>query len=425
MLSKEFYTNNRAAFTSKLSTNSVAIFVSNDLMPRTADQFHKFRQDSDFLYLTGIDQEETLLILCPNHPNESLREILFIKETSELIATWEGHKCTKEEAQGISGIKNVKWNSEFHSFVTLLMNQCDHCYLNLNEHGRFSTEVEYSAMRFARNLRNQFPIHDYMRSAPILSDLRAIKVNEEIEVMSKACSITEKAFRRILNFVKPGVTEYEIEAEITHEFKINQAKGFAYDPIIASGGNACVLHYVENSQPCHDGDLILLDFGADYINYASDLSRTIPVNGRFTERQKDVYNAVLRVMKNATKMLIPGTTFNEYNKQVGKWMEAELIQLGLLDKIDVGNQDSQNPLYKKYFMHGTSHFIGLDTHDVGDFNKPMQPGNVFTCEPGIYIKEENIGIRLENDILITNEGPKDLMASIPIEIEEIEDLMNA
>ncbi len=424
-INPKLFINNRASFTKNMKPNSIAIFHANDLMPRNADALFKFKQNSDLFYLSGIDQEETILILAPGFPDESMREILFVRETNEEIAIWEGHKYTKEEAQDASGIQHVFWVDAFKSKLSVLMNHVDHCYLNLNEHDRFHTDVPYKNLRFANDIKQQYPLHAFERSAPILHDIRSVKSDIEVQLIQKACDITGLAFRRVLEFVKMGVKEYEIEAEITHEFLSNGATGHAYDPIIASGFNACVLHYITNNDTCKDGDVILFDFGSEYANYCSDLSRAIPVNGRFTQRQKDVYNAVLKVFKEASKLLTPGTKVDEYHKEVGKIMTDQLISLKLLDKADVKNQDPKNPAYKKYFMHGTSHHLGLDVHDVGDKFQPMRVGNVFTCEPGIYIREENLGIRIENDILITKNGQKDLMKSIPIEVEEIEDIMNS
>lgn len=414
---------NRKRFAAMLGKNSVAIINSNDEMPRSADQNFVFRQNSDLFYLTGIDQEETALFLFPDAPTPEQREILFIRRTNEHIAVWEGHKYTKEEARAQSGIQTIFWYDEFHTAINRLMLAADTIYYNSNENPRFASEVEYRDLRLLADMRKRYPLHKYERAAPLLTNLREVKSQPEIAIMQQAIDITEKAFRRVLGFVKPGVTEYEIEAEITHEFIRNRAQGHAYTPIIASGKNACVLHYIANNGPCADGELILMDFGSEYGNYISDLTRCIPVNGKFSPRQKDVYNAVLRVMKQARAMLVVGNTFTEYNKAVGAIMEQELIGLGLLKADEVAKQDPTAPLYKKYFMHGTSHFLGIDVHDVGDYNAPFRAGNCFSCEPGIYIPEEGIGIRIENNILITNDGPVDLMANIPIEVEEIEALM--
>ena len=423
-LNKSLYIKNRQKLVGKLKSNSIAIFNSNDIMPTNADGTMPFRQNNDLFYLTGIDQEETILVVCPDFPNEDMREILFIRETNEHIAIWEGHKYTKEEAFEASGIKNIQWVENFDSVVSTLTALQENIYLNTNEHLRAAIQVETRDARFFKSFKERFPLHQYHRVAPIMHQLRAVKEDEEIEQLQKACDITDKAFRRILEFVKPGVMEYEIEAEFIHEFIRNGSRGFAYTPIIASGASACVLHYIDNNKPCQDGDLILFDVGAEYGNYNADMSRTIPVNGRFTKRQKDVYNAVLRVQEGAMDILKPGNNIQAYHKEVGKIMESELINLGLLDKTDVKNQDPTKPLYKKYFMHGTSHHLGLDVHDVGTMYEPISPGMVFTVEPGIYIQEEGIGIRLENNIVIQSDGYLDLMGNIPIEVEEIEELMN-
>ena len=414
---------NRKRFVAQMKPNSIAVFVSNDEMPRSADSFYVWRQNPDLFYLSGIDQEQTILILYPDCPNPSQREILFVRQTNEKIAVWEGHKYTKEEAKAASGIDNIQWTDAFDSLFHVLMTYAGTVYLNQNDHDRAVIRVPYLEQRFAQEVKEKYPMHQYERSSRIMHYLRAIKSSVEIALMKEACGITEKAFRRLLRFVKPGVWEYEIEAEITHEFLRNRSTGHGYSPIIASGASACVLHYVENNKQCKDGEVILLDFGAEYANYMSDLSRSIPVNGKFTGRQKAVYQSVLNVMGYAKSMLKPGTNPIEYNKEVGLAMEQELIKLGLLNEADVKKQDPDNPLYKKYFMHGTSHFLGIDVHDVGFRYAPFESGMVFTCEPGIYIPEEGLGIRLENDILLTETGNVDLMASIPLEAEEIEELM--
>jgi Xaa-Pro aminopeptidase len=419
----QLYIENRQRFAKKLKPNSIAVFNSNDIMPTSADGTMMFIQNSDIFYLSGIDQEESILVIFPDAKEEANREVLFLKETNEHIAVWEGHKYTKQEATATSGIKKFYWLKDFYTVFNALMSQAENVYLNSNEHTRAFVEVETREARFVKFCKERYPLHNYKRSAPIMHELRAIKSKYEVEIMQQACNITEKGFRRLLGFVRPGVMEYEIEAELIHEFVRNRSRGFAYGPIIASGASACVLHYVENNKECKAGEVILLDVAAEYGNYASDLTRCLPVSGKFTKRQKDVYNAVLRVMRAAIKMLVVGNTFNNYNKAVGKLMEAELIGLGLLNEKDVENQNPEMPLYKKYFMHGTSHFLGLDVHDVGSFQRPFEAGMVFTCEPGIYIPEESLGIRLEDDILITEKGPVNLMANIPIEAEEIEKLM--
>jgi Xaa-Pro aminopeptidase len=414
---------NRKKLVSTLEPNSVAILFSNDEMPRSADQAFPFRQNPDLFWLSGIDQEQSILIIYPDCPNPIYKEALFIRKTNEHIAVWEGHKYTQEEARKTSGIEQIFWEDSFEAILPSIMSYADKIYLNLNENDRANNKVPYKDIRFANEVKFQYPAHELKRLGPIMAKLRAIKHPLEIEIIKKACNITRDAFLRTLRFVKTGVYEYEIEAEIIHEFIKQRATGHAYAPIIASGKNACILHYVDNNQICKDNDLILMDFGAEYANYAADLTRTIPVNGKFSARQKEVYNAVLRVMNEAKKMLKPGIILSEYNLAVGKIMEEELIKLNLLKTEDVAKQDEKNPLYKKYFMHGTSHFLGIDVHDIGNRYAPMQIGNVFTCEPGIYIPEENIGIRLENDIYIGESGNFDLMEDIPIEITDIEYLM--
>ena len=424
-IDNQLFINNRKKFSAKLATNTIAIFNANDVMPTNADGTMPFRQNNDLFWLSGVDQEESVLVIFPDHTDESQREILFLKETNEHIAIWEGAKLTKESALKTAGIKTVYWLNELEGKIAELIGKCNGIYLNKNIHSRSASAVETRDDRFRKLIADKFSETTIHEVAPIMHELRAIKSNFEIKLMQNACDITEKGLRRILPFIKPGVTEYEIEAELMHEFLKNRSNGFAYQPIIGSGVDSCVLHYIDNNKACKDGDILLMDFGAEYANYASDLTRTIPVNGKFTNRQKAVYNSVLLVMKEATNMLRPGTIFKEYNAEIGRIMELELIKLGLLDKHDVQKQDAKSPLFKQYFMHGTSHYLGLDVHDVGDFDWPMKEGMVFTCEPGIYILEEKLGIRLENDILITANGPDDLMKHIPIEAEEIEHLMNS
>jgi Xaa-Pro aminopeptidase len=424
-IDNQLFINNRKNFSEKLATNTIAIFNANDVMPTNADGTMPFRQNNDLFWLSGVDQEESVLVIFPDHADESEREILFLKETNEHIAIWEGAKLTKEGALKTAGIKTVYWLNELEGKLAELIGKCNGIYLNKNIHSRSASAVETRDDRFRKMIANKFSATAIHELAPIMHELRAIKSDFELKLMQNACDITEKGLRRILPFIKPGVTEYEIEAELMHEFLRNRSNGFAYQPIIGSGLDSCVLHYIDNNKACKDGDILLMDFGAEYANYASDLTRTIPVNGKFTNRQKAVYNSVLHVMKEATNMLRPGTVFKKYNAEIGRIMELELIKLGLLDKHGVQKQDAKNPLFKQYFMHGTSHYLGLDVHDVGDFDWPMKEGMVFTCEPGIYILEEKLGIRLENDILVTAKGPDDLMKNIPIEAEEIEHLMNS
>ncbi len=421
----ELFKSNRKTFSKKLEPNAVAIFNANDEYPRNGDQFYPYRQQSDFFYLTGVDQEKSILLLALDHPEEKNREILFLIETNEQIAIWNGHKHTKEEARQLTGIENIQWPDAFEFVLRDLMAWSEKVYLNTYEYPKYFTELLSRDQRIAKELQEKFPAHQYRRSAPIIIKQRMIKSKEEIALIQKAIDITEKAFRRMLKFVKPGVKEFEIQAEMEHEFMMNGANGSAYQPIVASGENSCVLHYIENDKMCEDGDVILFDFGAEYANYAADVSRTIPVNGKFSPRQRELYQLVLRVQKLAIRQLVPGNTYEKYNKFVNQTMEDEMINIGLLTIEDVAKQDPENPLYKKYFMHGTAHHIGLDVHDVVDRHQPFQAGMVFTCEPGIYVREEGIGIRIENNILITENGPVDLTAKIPREVEEVEEVMKS
>jgi Xaa-Pro aminopeptidase len=424
-IDRTLFIKNRKNFTAKMKSNSLAVFNSNDMYPISADSAMPFEQHRDIFYLSGVDQEESILVLFPDCPKEKHREILFLKETNEHIAVWEGEKLTKEAALKTSGIKTVYWLQDMEKIMFEIMTQCDTLYINTNEHYRASVETETREDRFTKWLRDKYPAHRVAKSNPILQRLRSVKDQIELDLLQEACNITEKGFRRVLNFVKPNVWEYEIEAEFMHEFLCNRSKKFAYTPIVASGNNANVLHYIENNQQCKTGDLILMDIGAEYANYSSDMTRTIPVSGKFTNRQKDIYNAVLRVKNEATKLLIPGADWEAYHIEVGELMTSELLGLGLLDKADVQNQDKDWSAYKKYFMHGTSHHMGLDTHDYGILTEPMQTNMVFTVEPGIYIPDEGFGIRLEDDVVIQAQGePFNLMKNIPVEVEEIEDLMN-
>lgn len=424
-IDKRLFADNRKRFISRMKKASVAVFNSNDIMPTNADGHMSFRQNSDLFHLCGIDQEDTILVLCPGNSNAKMREILFVKETSDEIAVWEGAKLSKKEAAEVSGISTVQWLDQFEIVFRQLMSDCNTIYLNTNEHLRAKVVVETRDARFIQSVKQHFPLHQTERSAPIMHEIRSVKHKIEIALLQEACDITEKGFRRLLSFVKPGVMEYEIEAELSHEFLRNRSRGFSYNPIIASGSDSCVLHYIENNKECRNGDILLLDIGAEYANYAADLTRCIPVNGKFSKRQKQVYNAVLRVQKEAISMLRPGVMLNEYQAEVGKIMEGELIGLGLIDRKDIKNQNPEWPLYKKYFMHGTSHYLGLDVHDVGSWTSPVAKNMVFTCEPGIYIREESLGIRIENNIVIRDGEAFDLMKNIPREAEEIEELMNS
>jgi len=424
-IDSNLFIKNRKNFMAQMKSKSLAVFNSNDIYPIGADSTMPFQQSRDLFYLSGVDQDKSMLLLFPDAVEEKHREILFLTETNDHIAVWEGEKLTKEKATEATGVKTVYWLKEFDKIFFELMTQADTIYFNTNEHYRANVETETREDRFIKKTKAQFPAHSWAKSNPILQRLRSVKDSIELDIMQQACNITEKGFRRILDFVKPGVMEYEIEAEFMHEFLSNRSRGFAYTPIVASGKNACVLHYIENNQQCKDGELILLDVGAEYANYSSDMSRTIPVSGKFTKRQKEVYNAVNRVKNDATKMLVPGTLWKEYHEEVGKLMTSELLGLGILDKADVKNEDPDWPAYKKYFMHGTSHHIGLDTHDYGILWEPMQANQVFTVEPGIYLPDEGFGIRLEDDVVIQENGePHNLMRNIPIEADEIEEIMN-
>ena len=425
-LPKSLFVSNRKRLVKDLKLNSVAVLNANDIMPTNADGTMRFRQNNDLFYLTGVDQEETKLVLCPDFPDKKLREVLFLKETSELIATWEGHKLTKEEARKATGVETIMWLSDFSRvFNTMMvMGGVEHVYLNTNDHYRADIQVQTRDMRFITWCKEKYPLHRYERLAPLMGKLRAIKSGDEIKLLQEACDITEQGFRRILKFVKPGVKEYEIEAEFMHEFLRNRSRGFAYEPIIASGINSCVLHYIENSKACKDGDVLLLDVGAEYANYNADMTRTIPVSGKYTKRQKDVYNSVLKVMRHAMKIMKAGVVYFDYHKEIQKVMEGELIKLKLIDKTDIKNQHPDKPVFMKYFMHGTGHMLGLDVHDVGSMYQKMKRGMVWTIEPGIYIKEEGLGVRIENNVVITKNGLVDLMKNIPIEVEEIEEIMN-
>ncbi len=426
MLDASLYVSNRKNFMSQMDQGTLAVFNSNDIFPISADSTMPFQQHRDILFLSGVDQEESILVLFPNASNPKHKEVLFLKETSELIAIWEGEKLDKNTALEVSGISSVHWLQDFSSVFKQMMAEASGIYLNTNEHLRANTEVETREDRFIKEVKADYPTHQVHKSAPILHRLRSVKHPIELDVMQKACDITKAGINRLLKFIKPGVWEHHIEAELAHEFLMNSSRGFAYTPIIASGKNACVLHYIENNKECFDGDVILLDVGAEYANYASDLTRCIPVNGKFTPRQKEVYNAVLHVKTEAEKLLVPGTIMADYHKQVGVLMEEQLVKLKLITLDDIKSQNPDWPAYKKYFMHGTSHFIGLDTHDVGIWHEPIKAGMVFTCEPGIYIPDENLGIRLEDDLVVQEKGePFNLMSDIPLLADEIEEKMNA
>ena len=422
----DIYKKNRNGFMSKMKKESIAVFNSNDIYPIGADSTFPFEQHRDIFYLTGIDQEKTILLLSPQAKEIKNREILFIKKTDKNIQIWEGPKLSKEDARSISGIEKILWLNEFDSTLKEITSQNNGIYLNKNEHYRNNSETQTREDRFISKFKKEYPTHFVYRSNPILQHLRSIKDPLEVNQIKKASDITEMGFRRILKFIKPGIWEYEIEAELLHEFISNRSKGFAYSPIIASGKNANILHYIKNNSQCKSGELILIDSAAEYGNYCSDLTRTIPVSGRYSVRQKAIYNAVLNVKKEATTLLTPGNLWKEYHEEVGKIMTAELLKLGLIDKNDVKKQDPKSPAYKKYFMHGTSHHLGLDTHDYGLLSEPFEPNMVFTVEPGIYLPDEGFGIRIEDVVVVQESGdPINLMKNIPIEIDEIESIMNS
>lgn len=421
---RHLFEQNRIKLNNRLQERSVAIITSNDTMPRNGDQFFPYRQNSDLFYLTGIYQEKTSLILCPDHPNANYREVLFILKPNKELENWQGRKLLKTEASAISGIQTIMWEEELDKFINEMISANSIIYLNISENPRMITEIETSELRMAKKITGRFPLHRKERLAPLMMSLRIIKEAEEVNIIRYACQITGKAFNRVLGFVKPGIYEYEAEAELTHEFLRQGSSGHAYYPIVASGENACFLHYVSNKSICNNGDMLLLDFGAEYANYAADCSRTIPVNGKFTPRQLQVYEAVYRVFSKAKQLMVKGTSITHIQKQVCKLWEEEHVKLGLYSMEDLRRQDPQEPLYQRYYMHSISHFLGLDVHDPGNKNNILEPGMVITCEPGIYIREEGLGIRIENDILITQDEPLDLMQHIPIEASEIEDLMN-
>ena len=422
-LSNTFFSENRNALIDKLKANSLVLLYSSDEFPRNGDQTFPFRQNSDTYYLSGIDQEDTILVLCPNHSDKKMREVLFIKKVDKTQVIWFGKKINLEDAKKLSGVNTVFWIDEYEKLLPKLINKSEHIYLWKNTAPKFKTNVPYKALRMEKELQASYPDKKFEELAALTTKLRLIKKEPELEAMRKAVDITKNAYLRLLAKLQAGMMEYEVEAEITYEYIRLGAQGHAYSPIVASGSNACILHYEENDQECNDGDLLLLDFGAEYAYYAADCSRTIPINGKFSPRQAKCYQVVLDVYKETHKLYIIGNTIDDINLEVNKMMEAKMIELGLFTADDVKNQDKMSPLFTRYFMHGTSHFIGLDVHDVGTKQTPLKEGMVLTCEPGLYIEEEGIGIRIETDILITKDGPIDLMADFPVEIWEIEEMM--
>ncbi|MCB0600729.1 MAG: aminopeptidase P N-terminal domain-containing protein [Saprospiraceae bacterium] len=415
-----FFVQNRKRFVREMSPQAMAVFHSNDVMPRSGDQTFPFRQNAHFFYLTGIDQEESALILFPDCPKPEYKEILFIRRTNEHLITWEGPKLTQAEARALSGIETVLWMDQMDGIFHALMMQAQVLYLNGNEQERFQNPVPSRDHRFALKVRQDYPMHTLARTQPILRSLVMIKAPHEVEIMRNAIRITGDAFQRVCASLRPGMMEYELEAEMIYEFIRQGARGHAYEPIVAGGANACILHYIQNNARLQDGDVVLLDFGAEYGNYAADLSRTLPVSGRFSSRQAQVYDAVLRTLRMAKQMMVPGQTLQEIQKETESYLGYELYELGLVTTKNPDKKDIQ-----RYFMHGIGHHLGLDVHDLADRNIPLQAGMVITCEPGIYIREESLGIRLENNILVTDHQPQDLMAEIPIEREAIEELMSS
>ncbi len=424
-IDNQLFVRNRVRLAGLLEPGAMVIVHSNDILPANADGVLPFVQNRDLYYLSGVDQEETVVILFPDAAEEKDREILFVRETSELLSIWEGEKLSKKQASEVSGISQVNWSSSFEAHFHRLMPQARSVYLSTNEHLRAQVVVETRNARFIKECQARYPLHDYKRLAPLMDQIRVIKDKVELEQLQKAIDVTESGFRRVLDFMRPGVGEWEIEAEYLHEFVRNRSKGFAYPPIVGAGKNACVLHYVENNAICEDGEMVLMDVGAEWANWNADMTRTVPVNGRFTERQRDVYNAVLCVQRGSTNFLRPGVTQQEWRDHTIELMEVELIKLGLIDAEEAKGQNPEDRhLVKKYYMHGIGHHLGLDVHDVGDAYEPVKEGMVFTVEPGIYIREENLGVRLEDNVLIGKDENINLFANFPIEIEEVEEAMN-
>jgi len=426
-LNSELFISNRVEFIKRMTPNSMAVFYANDEMPKNADATYDYVPNSDLFYLCGIDQEGTRLIIFPNCPFSKGKVLLFLRRTNETISIWEGYKYTQEHAAEISGIakENIYWNDEFSNVLKKCMYNAEEIYLNTNEHERSAIENEYADIRHARDLRHQYPLHQFKRAAIILRELRSIKSVYEIAAVTEACRITGDAFMRVLKYIRPGVLEYQIEAEIIHEFISQKAQGHAYSPIIASGANACILHYLDNDKECKDGDLILMDFGCRKNNYCADLTRTVPINGKFTERQKILYNIVLDAYRFAIQELIPGTTLDDNRKKVSEFMHARLLEINFYSTEELSKDSTENPIIQKYFMHGVSHHLGIDVHDFGLMHSPIQAGMLFTIEPGLYIPDEKIGIRIETNVVVQEKGnPIDLMAHLPVTIEEIEAAMN-
>lgn len=422
-LNPKIFIQNRDRFISRMQKNSIAIFVSNDEVPNNGDGLYKFKQNSDVFWLSGVTQEDSMVILFPDNPDPKYREVLVLVRPNEMKEKWDGKRLRVHEAQEMSGIKTIVWLDSIDALLQVWIHLADTIYLDSNENDRKASLVPTRDYRFIYEMKKRYPLHQYMRAAKIMKDLRAIKTTEEVEVLQTAIDITEQTFRRLLKFIKPGVTEYEIEAEIYHSFLSQRATGPAYGSILASGDNARILHYVSNNAVCRDGELILMDFGAEYGGYCADLTRTVPVNGRFTRRQKTVYNACLHLHDYAKSLLKPGISILDYTDKVGEEATRQFLKIGLLKKSDVKNEDPENRAYRKYLYHGISHHLGIDVHDLGTRSEPIKAGMVFTVEPGIYIEEEQMGVRIENNIWITRNGNKDLFKNIPITAEDIEALM--
>jgi Xaa-Pro aminopeptidase len=422
-LNNAIFTQNRQRFVKQMQKNAIAIFTSNDEVPSNGDALHGYKQNSDLYWLCGIVQEDTMLILFPDNPDPKFREVLVLVRPNELKEKWDGKRLTVQQAQAISGMQTILWLDALEALLQPWIHLADTIYLDSNENDRKASWLRTREYRFIDEMKSRYPLHHYMRAAKIMKELRAIKTKEEVTVLQQAIDITDQTFRRLLKFIQPGVTEYEIEAEIYHSFLSQRATGPAYHSIIASGDNARILHYVNNNQVCNDGDLILMDFGAEYGGYCADLTRTVPVNGKFTRRQKMVYNACLHLHDYAKSLLKPGISILDYTDKVGEEATKQFVKIGLLRTSDVKNEDKENRAYRKYLYHGISHHLGIDVHDLGTRTEPIKPGMVFTVEPGIYIEEENMGIRIENNLWITKNGHVDLMKNIPITVEEIEAMM--
>jgi Xaa-Pro aminopeptidase len=422
-LNPEIFVKNRERFISRMQKNSIAVFVSNDEVPVNGDAIYSFKQNSDVFWLSGVMQEDSMVILFPDNPDPKYREVLVLVRPNELKEKWDGKRLRVNEAQEMSGIKTIVWLDSLDALLQVWIHLADNIYLDSNENDRKASLVRSRDYRFIDEMKNRYPLHNYLRAAKIMKDLRAIKTALEVEVLQKAIDITESTFRRLLKFVKPGVMEYEIEAEIFHSFLSQRATGVAYGSIIAGGDRARTLHYVSNNAECKDGELILMDFGAEYGGYCADLTRTVPVNGKFGRRQKTVYNACLHLHDYAKSLLKPGITIVDYTDKVGEEATQQFLKIGLIRKSDVKNEDPENRAYRKYLYHGISHHLGIDVHDLGTKTEPIKAGMVFTVEPGIYIEEEKMGVRIENNLWITKNGNKDLMKNIPITVEDIEALM--